>query len=73
MAYAPPTADEVRYLVQQYWRGHQDVSKRANADDGEFVRIKVQETFDRLRNLIRSGVAPNDAENQAMREVTLAD
>ena len=59
--------------MQQHWRGYEDASKRVNADNGEFVRMKVQATLDRLRALIRSGVDPNDAENQAMREITLVD
>jgi hypothetical protein len=73
MAYLLPSTDEIRYLIQQYWQGHEDVSKRAKAGDGEFVRMKVQATLDRLRSLIRAGVDPHYAETQAMREIALTD
>ena len=31
MAYLPPNADEIRYLIEKHWQDHPDVSKRAKA------------------------------------------
>ena len=73
MAYVPPNADEIRYLIQKYWQGHEDVTKRANADDEKLLSLKVQATVERLRSLMRAGLPPHEAEAQAMREVALAD
>jgi hypothetical protein len=73
MSYVLPTKDEIRFLITRHWREHQDRSKRALADDLNFVDQKVRATDQLLRNLIRGGMQPLDAESQAMREVALTD
>ena len=73
MAYTPPTTNEIRFLIKRYWQGHQNLSKRANGDDDMFLALKVLATQQLLRNLIRIGLPPSEAEAQALREVALAD
>jgi hypothetical protein len=71
--YMPPTADELRLLIKKYWLEHLDASKRENADDEEFLDLKVRATQRLMQDLIRSGLQPLEAESLAMREVALAD
>jgi hypothetical protein len=67
--YMPPTADELRFLIKKYWLEHLDASKRENADDEEFLDLKVRASQRQMQDLIRSGLQPLEAESQAMREV----
>jgi ribosome assembly protein YihI (activator of Der GTPase) len=71
--YMPATADELRFLIKKYWLERLDASKRENADDEEFLDLKVRATQRLMQDLIRSGLQPLEAESLAMREVALAD
>jgi hypothetical protein len=71
--YEPPTADDIRALIKKYWQEYPDPSKRANADNADFLDLKVRATQRRLRDLMRSGLAPHVAERQVIGEVALTD
>jgi hypothetical protein len=73
MAYLSPTTDEIRHLVAKFWQEDLDPSKRARADDAGFLNLKVQLTQQMMARLIRSGLAPVEAERRAIREVALVD
>ena len=73
MSYLSPTTAEIWHLVAKFWYEDRDPSKRARADDAEFLNLKVQLTQQMMARLIRSGLARVEAERRAMREVALAD
>ena len=73
MRYIPPTASELRFLIEIHWQQRGDPCKRAQADNQGLAERKVRETQQSLRDLARSGIPLHEAENQALSEVTLTD
>jgi len=71
--YLPPNTDELRFLIKMFWLSHSDLSRRVRADDQAFLDTKARVTQELMRKLVRGGMDPRAAENQAMNDLALAD
>jgi hypothetical protein len=44
MAYIAPTSAELGFIIRMYWKGEWDPSRKAPAEDREFLDLKVRAT-----------------------------
>ena len=73
VAYQEATISELQLLIRTYLRQHKDPTTRAAAENRTLVNLKVLATHRFMRDLIRQGLDPVDAETRAIKQVALVD